>query len=67
MSTFWTHPSVLALTTEKDPVDVVVERARNVVLDAIEEGWTGPPFDPFVLAKFLNISVIPRDDLFRLP
>src|SRR4051812_37269829 len=63
MSSYWTHPSVLALGIDKDPVETVVERARGIVLEAIEEGWTGPPFDPFALAKYLNIAVVPRDDI----
>ncbi|MGC3966077.1 MAG: ImmA/IrrE family metallo-endopeptidase [Pirellulales bacterium] len=63
MSSYWTHPSVRGLGGDRDPVEAIVERAREVVLDALEKGWTGPPFDPFALAKHLNIPVVPRDDI----
>jgi O-acetyl-ADP-ribose deacetylase (regulator of RNase III) len=29
----------------------------------MEEGWTGPPFDPFELAKRLGLTVVPSDEL----
>ena len=55
--TRWTHPSVRALAGDKDPVDVVTERARSIALDAIDRGWGGPPFDPIALAGLLGIEV----------
>lgn len=60
---YWTHPSVVALAENRNPIEVVVERARALVLTAIEAGWSGPPFDPFVLAELLKIPVVPRDDI----
>ena len=39
------------------------ERARQVVLRALDDGWTGPPFDPLELAERLKLEVIPRDDV----
>lgn len=63
-TTFWTNPSVLALAGDRDPVDVVSERAREVVFAAIEQGWTGPPYDPFALAALMQVPVVPRDDLY---
>lgn len=60
---YWTHPSVIALAGDRNPIEVVVEKARALVLDAIEAGWSGPPFDPFVLAEQLKIPVVPRDDI----
>lgn len=60
----WTNPSVLTLTEGRDdPVAVIIEKARGVILDAMEHGWSGPPFDPFRLAGLLKITVIPRDDV----
>ena len=60
----WTNPSVLALTQEQDdPVSVIIEKVRAVILDAVEDGWSGPPFDPFHLADKLRIPVTPRDDV----
>ncbi len=60
---YWTHPSVVSLAEKRNPIEVVVERARALVLTAIEAGWSGPPFDPFVLAELLKIHVVPRDDI----
>ncbi len=61
----WTNPSVLALTAglDNDPVSMIVEKARSIVLDAVEAGWSGPPFDPFLLADKLKIPVSPRNDV----
>lgn len=61
--TYWTHSSVIALAGDRNPIEVVVEKARALVLSAIEAGWSGPPFDPFVLAEQLKIPVVPRDDI----
>ncbi len=62
----WTHPSVVSLlrdSDETDPVAIVAARARTVALDAIENGWPGPPFDPFELAAQLGIETVPRENL----
>ena len=61
---YWTHPSVAALAGDADPIDFMTKKARNVVLHAMEEGWQGPPFDPFKLAGFLSIATVPREGLF---
>jgi hypothetical protein len=53
----WTHPSVVALAAEGDPPAVIVERARQLVFGAVENGWDGPPFDPIVLADLKGIDV----------
>jgi O-acetyl-ADP-ribose deacetylase (regulator of RNase III) len=60
---FWTNPSVLDLAGDRDPVEVIVERAQQQVLEAVEKGWEGPPFDPFKLADLLSIPVAPRQEL----
>jgi len=60
---FWTHPSVLKLAQQRDPVEAVLERAREMILEAAENGWHGPPFDPFELARRRNIQVVPREDV----
>ena len=59
----WTNPSVKRLAGQKDPVDVVISRARDVVLQAVQDGWEGPPFDPFRLAEILGIVVVPMEDI----
>jgi O-acetyl-ADP-ribose deacetylase (regulator of RNase III) len=62
----WTNPSVrklLEATKASDPIDAITERARRVVLGAIDAGWSGPPFDPLRLADHLGLRVLPRDDV----
>ena len=61
--TTWTNQSVTGLTNDEDPIVVITEMARDVVLNAMDEGWTGPPYDPFVLAEILGIAVAPSDDV----
>ena len=61
--TYWTNPSAIKLAGDNDPVDVIQKKAREVVLSAIQDGWAGPPFDPFELAKYLSIPVTPREDI----
>jgi O-acetyl-ADP-ribose deacetylase (regulator of RNase III) len=31
--------------------------------EAIQDGWQGPPFDPFRLAEHLRIKIVPREDV----
>jgi hypothetical protein len=61
--TFWTHPSVLRFAQNEDPIQTVMQKARNVVLEAMEAGWKGPPFDPFALARIRNLGTIPQEDV----
>jgi len=60
---FWTHPSVVQLSGMHDPVKTMIESARALALDAMQRGWSGPPFDPFALAEILGIRLIPADDV----
>ena len=60
---YWTDASVILLAGTHDPVSVITERARAVVLEALENGWTGPPYDPFALAELRNIRVIPSQEV----
>lgn len=59
----WTNPSVLAFSAKVAPIDAIIKRARAEVLQAIQDGWQGPPFDPFKLAELKGISVVPRSDI----
>lgn len=59
----WTNKSVAQLAGATNPIDVVVNRARQVTLDAMADGWSGPPFDPVELALRLGIAVEPREDI----
>ncbi len=62
---YWTNPSVRALVegTDLDPTEVIAAKAFAVSLNAMQQGWTGPPFDPFGLADFLKVRVVPREDI----
>ena len=57
----WTNPSVLAFAQEDDPLSTIRARARHTVVEASEQGWQGPPYDPFQLAELLGINVLPND------
>jgi O-acetyl-ADP-ribose deacetylase (regulator of RNase III) len=59
----WTNPSVLMLAGDGNPIDVITEKARTLVFDAIQNGWSGPPFDPFTLAEYLKLGIVPREDV----
>jgi IrrE N-terminal-like domain len=50
-------------TGARDPVATIEHKARDIALAAIEEGWTGPPYDPFELADSLGIELVAREDL----
>jgi O-acetyl-ADP-ribose deacetylase (regulator of RNase III) len=60
---YWTNRSVVSLAQGGDPLGTIVKEARRVVLDAVEAGWSGPPFDPFQLATYLRIPVVPNNDV----
>jgi O-acetyl-ADP-ribose deacetylase (regulator of RNase III) len=63
MSHYWTNSSVLDFAGQRDPVKAIEEAAQQAVFDAVENGWKGPPFDPFELARIRDIEVIPRNEL----
>ena len=63
----WTHKSVLALIRGKkgaDPVEIIRQKARDLVSRARLQGWRGPPFDPLILASLLGIRCRASRDLF---
>lgn len=63
---YWTHPSVKLLMRESgnpDPLNEIKSRARNLVMKGFEMGWNGPPYDPFLLAKYLDIDITPNDQV----
>jgi Zn-dependent peptidase ImmA (M78 family) len=59
----WTNQSVRLLAGSADPIGVITERARAIVMQAVQDGWKGPPFDPLELASLLNIESIPMEDV----
>lgn len=52
----WTNQSALALSPTGDPVAVIQEAARSLVLKAREHGWEGPPFNPLKIVKMLGAT-----------
>ncbi|MCI0747254.1 MAG: ImmA/IrrE family metallo-endopeptidase [Verrucomicrobia subdivision 3 bacterium] len=59
----WQNPSVNSFAGGGDPIELMLKRASSVALDAMQEGWSGPPFDPFALADFLHINVVPNSEV----
>src|SRR6266446_2639226 len=59
----WTNKSVLAFAEGGDPIQVVTERARAIAMEAMDGGWSGPPFDPLGLASFLRVDALAREDV----
>jgi O-acetyl-ADP-ribose deacetylase (regulator of RNase III) len=65
-TTRWTNPSVrqlLSTSGAPDPTEIIAAKAQNLALTAMENGWAGPPFDPFDLARYLDVSVVARNDV----
>lgn len=60
---YWTNSSVREFAGEFDPIERITTVAKEKVLSAIQDGWQGPPFDPFKLADLLGIRTVPRDDV----
>ena len=62
----WTNPSVIRLLDaagQTDPIAAITFLVRKAVVDAVDAGWTGPPFDPLRLADFLDLETVPRADV----
>ena len=59
----WTNQSVLAFASGADPVATMENRARALALSAMDEGWSGPPFDPLALAQRLGVALEARGDI----
>ena len=53
----WTNKSVLRLAGAEEPIAVIERKARELALRARDAGWTGPPFDPIMIADLLGIPV----------
>lgn len=58
---FWTHRSVVEFAQGRDPIETMISAASSVALEAIQAGWSGPPFDPFLLAEHIKVRVVPSD------
>jgi Zn-dependent peptidase ImmA (M78 family) len=60
----WKNRSIQLLMQEnnlEDPIAIIRSKARDLVLQAFEKGWSGPPFDPLQLAKLMKIAVTPNE------
>jgi hypothetical protein len=49
---------VLSLARGDDPVAVITQKARGVILSFIEAGGSSPPFDATALANFLDVNFV---------
>ncbi|MBI2928788.1 MAG: ImmA/IrrE family metallo-endopeptidase [Verrucomicrobia bacterium] len=62
----WSHKSVLALLDSAngtaDPEVLIRDRARGLVSQAMAVQWSGPPYDPKILAGLRDIAVEPTDE-----
>ncbi len=64
----WKNPSVIKLietSKNPDPIDEIIKRARGLISDALQKGWSGPPFNPVELAEVLKINVVPNDTIIE--
>jgi len=61
----WTNKSVKALSGEKNPIEVISAKVNDAILTAIENGWEGPPYDPFSLAEKMKIEVKPSNSVLE--
>lgn len=59
----WTNKSVLNFAGNSDPIGLIEEKARQLVLLARDAGWSGPPYNPLAIADLLNIPVEASGDV----
>ncbi len=60
----WNNNSILKylkLKNTSDPINQIKEDCRQLVLEALDKGWSGPPFNPLELASLLRIPVTPNE------
>lgn len=56
----WENQSVLSFADDNDPIAWMEDVAQQRVLEAVSQGWSGPPFDPLELASLMGILVRPN-------
>jgi hypothetical protein len=59
----WTNKSVVRFAEGGDPVALIERKARDLVLNARDAGWQGPPFNPLAIAKLLHIPAEANADV----
>lgn len=57
----WKSASVKKMAGGADPVEAISDMARRMVLEAMDKGWAGPPYDPALLAIRHGIRVEPNE------
>lgn len=63
----WRHKSVLSLIRSEgggDPIEIIRSKARQIVDWAKDNGWSGPPFNPRLLASMRGIRTRESKALF---
>ena len=53
----WTNESVLKFAGDSDPIEAIEFAARNLVMQAKDAGWAGPPYNPAKLADILGVTI----------
>lgn len=56
----WTNEAVKRFAGSGDPIERIQQKSREVVYDALQSGWSGPPFNPIELAEILGLKVKPN-------
>lgn len=59
----WTNPSVRLMAGDRNPIEAIVEKARGIVLEAMDSKAFTLPVDPFKLAEILSIEIVPKADV----
>lgn len=64
---YWSNLSVKTLLSlegdEKKPVELITEKARELIFEFIQEGGSVNPLDPFALAHHRRLKVEPCEDV----
>ena len=60
---YWTNRSVCIFAGGDPPVELITQEARKAIREFTDAGHAVPPLDPFALAEFRNIKVVPREDI----
>lgn len=59
----WRSPSVKKMAGHEDPIAAVMSKARQMVVKAMDEDWSGPPYEPARLAERLGMAVRQNEDV----
>ncbi len=59
----WQNPSARLMAGGRDPAEAIVEKARAIVLAAMDSKAFTLPVDPFKLAEILSVEIVPKADV----